>query len=349
MIKLFEEKETEFATNGLGGLSDAISCVVKEELNGEYELEMVYPVNGIHYSDICLRRIILAKPNTYTRPQPFRIYSMSKPINGQVTIYAEHLSYDLTGIPFNPVSPYYVNNAAQAFEYMKNNAVVPCDFIFTTDVTTEREMSLPVPRSIRSVMGKDDNSILSWYGGEYEFDRFEIKLHHRRGANRGVTIRYGKNMTDLKQDENCSELYTAIYPYYYKEDDGLQYLSDKIVKAEGDFGYTRILPVDLTSEFDEMPTEDVLRKKAVEYINENGVGVPKVSLTVSFLAIENPEVSSLTDVRLGDTVTVKFLKLGVDSTATCIATEFDVLTGRYQSVELGEKEKTIVDTISEMK
>ena len=98
-----------------------------------------------------------------------------------------------------------------------------------------------------------------------------------------------------------------------------------------------------------MPTEDVLRKKAVEYINENGVGVPKVSLTVSFLAIENPEVSSLTDVRLGDTVTVKFLKLGVDSTATCIATEFDVLTGKYQSVELGEKEKTIVDTISEMK
>ena len=347
-IKLFDDKETEFSTNGLGGLSDAIKCTVTEELNGQYELEMVYPVSGLHYSDIELRNIILAKPNPYTRPQPFRIYSISKPINGQVTVNAEHISYDLSGVPFNPVAPYYVTNAQMAFDHMKNNAVTPCNFTFESTVTTERDMNLPVPRSIRSVLGADDNSILSWYGGEYEFDRFKIKHTLKRGADRGVVIRYGKNMTDLKQEENCADLYTAIYPYYYKEDDGFQYLAEKIVNVKGNFDYTRILPVDLTSEFDEMPTEEVLRKKANEYIIENSVGVPKVSLPVSFIAIQNPDVSSLTDVRLGDTVTVKFLKLGVDSTATCISTTFDVLTDRYESVDLGEKEKTIVDTINKI-
>lgn len=348
-IKIFDANETEFDTNGLGGLSDAISCTVTEELNGKYELELVYPVSGLHYADIELRNLILAKPNTYTRPQPFRIYSISKPINGKVTVQAEHISYDLSGIPYNPVSPYYVTTATEAFNVMKNNAVTPCDFTFESEVTTERDMDMPYPRSIRSVLGKEDDSILSWYGGEYEFDRFTIKHKLHRGEDRGVVIRYGKNMTDLKQEENCSELYTGIYPYYYKEDDGFQYLEDRIVNADGNFGYTRILPVDLTSEFDEMPTEEALLKKAKEYINENEVGKPKVSLTVSFVAVENPEVSSLTDVRLGDTVTVRFVKLGVNSTSTCIKTTFNVLTDRYDSVELGEKEKTIVDSIGDLK
>ena len=344
MITLHEYTETAFTNNGLGCLNDATSCVVKETLNGEYELEMEYPVNGIHYSDIQLRRIILAKPNSYDQTQPFRIYAISKPIGGLVTVNAEHISYDMSGLPVRGALEHYAWYVNDVFEHIKNNSVYPCPFTFSTDITEEKkDISLSKPRSVRAFLGTEEG-LLSLFGGEWEFNRYNATLYKQRGQNRGVSIEYGKNLTDVTQDEKCSEMYTAVYPYYYQEDDGLQRLDDDVVKIM-DSPYKNVYVLDLTSEFEEMPTQDQLRAKTQEYIKENKLGEPKVSLKVSF--IKNPEViESLHDVRLGDTVGVKFIKIGVDTTSRCISYEFNVLTEQYNSIELGEPTKTIVDTMT---
>lgn len=344
MITLHEYTETAFTNNGLGCLNDATSCVVKETLNGEYELEMEYPVNGIHYSDIQLRRIILAKPNSYDQTQPFRIYAISKPIGGLVTVNAEHISYDMSGLPVRGALEHYAWYVNDVFEHIKNNSVYPCPFTFSTDITEEKkDISLSKPRSVRAFLGTEEG-LLSLFGGEWEFNRYNATLYKQRGQNRGVSIEYGKNLTDVTQDEKCSEMYTAVYPYYYQEDDGLQRLDDDVVKIM-DSPYKNVYVLDLTSEFEEMPTQDQLRAKTQEYIKENKLGEPKVSLKVSF--IKNPEViESLHDVRLGDTVGVKFIKIGVDTTSRCISYEFSVLTEQYNSIELGEPTKTIVDTMT---
>lgn len=344
MITLHEYTETTFTNNGLGCLNDATSCVVKETLNGEYELEMEYPVNGIHYSDIQLRRIILAKPNSYDQTQPFRIYAISKPIGGLVTVNAEHISYDMSGLPVRGALEHYAWYVNDVFEHIKNNSVYPCPFTFSTDITEEKkDISLSKPRSVRAFLGTEEG-LLSLFGGEWEFNRYNATLYKQRGQNRGVSIEYGKNLTDVTQDEKCSEMYTAVYPYYYQEDDGLQRLDDDVVKIL-DSPYKNVYVLDLTSEFEEMPTQDQLRTKTQEYIKENKLGEPTVSLKVSF--IKNPEViESLHDVRLGDTVGVKFIKIGVDTTSRCISYEFNVLTEQYNSIELGEPTKTIVDTMT---
>lgn len=344
MIILYEYTETAFTNNGLGCLNDATSCSVKETLNGEYELEMEYPVNGIHYSDIQLRRIILAKPNSYDRTQPFRIYSISKPIGGLVTVNAEHISYDMSGLPVRGAVEHYAWYVNDVFDHIKNNSVYPCPFTFSSDITDEKkDISLSKPRSVKAFLGTDEG-LLSLFGGEWEFDRYNAILHKERGQNRGVSIEYGKNLTDVTQDEACSEMYTAVYPYYYQEDDGLQRLDDDVVKIL-DTPYKNVYVLDLSSEFDEMPTQDQLRAKTQEYIKENKLDEPKVSLKVSF--IKNPEViEELQDVRLGDTVGVKFIKIGVDTTSRCISYDFNVLTEQYNSIELGEPTKTIVDTMT---
>ena len=344
MIILYEYTETAFTNNGLGCLNDATSCVVKETLNSEYELEMEYPVNGIHYSDIQLRRIIFAKPNSYDQAQPFRIYSISKPIGGIVTVNAEHISYDMSGLPVRGSLENYAWYVNDVFEHIRNNSVYPCPFTFSSDITEEKKsINLSKPRSVKAFLGTDDG-LLSLFGGEWEFDRYNAILHKKRGQNRGVSIEYGKNLTDVTQDEKCSEMYTAVYPYYYQEDDGLQRLDDDVIKIL-DTTYKNVYVLDLSSEFDEMPTQDQLREKAQEYINDNKLGEPKVSLKVSF--IKNPEViEALHDVRLGDTVSVKFIKIGVDTTSRCISYEFNVLTEQYNSIELGEPTKTIVDTMT---
>ena len=344
MIILYEYTETAFTNNGLGCLNDATSCVVSETLNGEYELEMEYPVNGIHYSDIQLRRIIFAKPNSYDREQPFRIYSISKPIGGLVTVNAEHISYDMSGLPVRGSIEHYAWYVKDVFDHIKNNSVYPCPFTFSSDITEEKKsISLSKPRSVKSFLGTDEG-LLSLFGGEWEFDRYNAILHKERGQNRGVSIEYGKNLTDVTQDEACSEMYTAVYPYYYQEDDGLQRLDEDVVKIL-DTPYNNVCVLDLTSEFDEMPTQDQLRAKTQEYIKDNKLGEPKVSLKVSF--IKNPEViEALQDVRLGDTVGVKFIKIGVNTTSRCINYEFNVLTEQYNSIGLGEPTKTIIDTMT---
>ncbi len=343
---LYPSTETEFDTNGIGALSDCVSCTVTEERNGIYELEMEYPITGIHYADIALRRIITAKPNQTSDPQPFRVYEISKPMAGIVTVYAQHIAYDQAGIV---VSPFNASSAAGALSALSAHAVTDCPFTYWTDKATVANITVSVPSSIWSLLGGQEGSVLDVYGGEYEFDRYTVKLHSARGYDRGVTIRYGKNLTDLRQDESCAAVYTGVYPYWLSAEGDLVQLPEKIVNASGNYDFTRTLPLDLSSEWEEAPTEDQLRARAETYITANNIGVPQVSLTVSFVQLEQTEEykgkALLERVSLCDTVHVDFQALGVSATAKCIKTVYNVLLERYDSVGLGDARTSLADII----
>ncbi len=367
LIILFDHNEQAFTSNGLGALPDAASCVVTEERNGEYEVEMEYPLTGRHFHDIQKRRILYVKPNPYDDPQPFRIYSITKPINGIVTVHAAHLSYDTSG-SIVKLFPADAGSASAAMSYLKNFSVPSTPFTFFTNVGKSGTMSVPKPSSIRSLLGGSDGSILDTFGGEYLFDKWNIALLESRGADRGVTIRYGKNMTDLEQEENDTDFYTGVYPFWYSEseDGGLVTLSDNngIVSASGTYDFVKILPLDLSSEdFSkettdsegyvttiEKPTKEELLAAAQKYISNNKIGIPKVSLDVSFVMLaqteEYKDFARLETVKLCDTVTVEFEKLGVKTTAKCIKTVYNVLTGKYNSIELGEPKSSLAETVT---
>lgn len=367
LIILYDHDEEAFTSNGLGALPDAASCTVTEERNGGYEVEMEYPLTGSHFRDIQKRRILYVKPNPYDDPQPFRIYSITKPINGIVTVHAAHLSYDTSG-SIVKLFPADAGSASAAMSYLKNFSVPSTPFTFFTNVGKSGTMSVPKPSSIRSLLGGSDGSILDTFGGEYLFDKWNISLLESRGSNRGVTIRYGKNMTDLEQEENDTDFYTGVYPFWYSEseDGGLVTLSanDGIVNAPGNYDFVKIMPLDLSSEdFSkettdsegytttiEKPTEAELLAAAQKYIANNKIGIPKVSLDVSFVMLaqteEYKDFARLETVKLCDTVTVEFEKLGVKTTAKCIKTVYNVLTDKYDSIELGEPKSSLAETVS---
>lgn len=344
MIKLFNSNETSFITNGLGFLTDATSCTVTEKLNGEYELEMEYPVDGIHYSDIATDKIILVKEKNKKKLQPFRIYSISKPINQIVTVQAQHISYDLSNITVKGALENYAYTLDEVFEYIRRCTMGICPYTFSSNITKKSNMCLSKPRSIRNILGSDDNGCIALFGGEIEFDVYDVILHEHRGSDKGVYLEYGKNITDLTQEENISEMYTSLYPYYFVEDDGLQYLDDGAIKIIDNPKREKTLTVDLTSSFDEMPTQAKLKEEGEKYIKDNKLNEPKVSLTVSF--INDPDIPEfLQDISLGDTVTVKFVKLGVNTKSRCISTTYNCITEKYDEIELGETSDNIVDTI----
>lgn len=352
MITLHKAESTTFTSLGLGVISDMVGGVVVEELNGAFELTMKYPTTGIRYKDFQLRRIIYAKPNPYAKPQPFRIYSISKPINRVVTINACHISYDLTGYPVNEFKG---TSPSDTMSKLKSNAQVPHNFTFNSTVTTTGEVNVEGPRTTRSVLG---NNILSAYGGEYEFDNFMVYHYESRGMNRGVTVRYGKNMTDINQEENISNVYTGVYPYWEGTEletnkKVMVKLPEKVINAPGTYNFTRILPLDLSQEFMEKPTEEKLREKANKYIEDNKIGTPKVSLTMSFIQLskstENANFKVLDQVELGDTISVYFEELGIDATARCVKTTYNLCTDRYDSVELGDAKSNLSVAISDSK
>ena len=345
---LFTSTETEFTSNGIGVLSDAVSCTVTEERNGAFELEMQYPVTGVHYGHIARRCLLLAKPNPVDDAQPFRIYRITRPMGGVVTVYAAHISYDLSGIP---VSPFTASSAPAAMAALSANAAVACPFTFWTDKSTAATMTVPAPTSIRSLLGGSEGSLLDVYGGEYAFDGYSVRLYGQRGADRGVSIRYGKNLTDLTQEENCQSVYTGCYPYWAGQDGALVTLPEKILAAEGTYDFVKILPLDLSVEWQEAPTPDALRERAAAYMKDNRIGTPRVSLTVSFAQLEQTEeykgTALLERVLLCDTVNVEFPALGVSATAKCVKTVYDCLLDRYDKVELGDARATIADTLVE--
>lgn len=343
---LYPPDETGYKNNGYGFLPDAISCYAYIDF-GSDELVMRYPVTGLHYGDIALRCILYVKSDPQRDPQPYRIYRITKPIAGIVTVYARHIAYDLMGVV---VQPFTATGVAEALQGFVDNAVTDCPFTFWTDKVTAGTFSVPYPASIWSRLGGVEGSVIDVYGGEYQFDGHTIKLWSRLGADRGVSIRYGKNLTSFDQDENCANVYTGVVPYYVDGETGaVTKLQEGIVPADGDYSYTRLLPLDLSAEFDSAPTEEQLRTRTKRYIKDNAIGVPAVNWTVGFVQLDQTDeykgMALLERVSLGDTVHVDFPAMGVSVAARAVSAQYDCLLDRYETVTLGSVRQNIADTI----
>ena len=143
---LYEANETVFSSNGLGPLNDAILCEATEELNGQYELYMEYPITGIHADDLKNERIILAKPNEISNPQPFRIYEVTKTLDGNIEALANHISYDLAGYPIRKVT---AATAAAAVAALASRAIIAPPFTFSTDLSVSKAFGTEAPASMR--------------------------------------------------------------------------------------------------------------------------------------------------------------------------------------------------------
>lgn len=342
---LFGAGAATYETQGLGALADALTCEINEELNGEYELEMTYPVSGRRYSDLKNRCIIVAKPDPYRGEQPFRIYRITRPLNGVIAVYARHISYDLSGVP---VTPFTAASAAAAMQALAAHAAVSSPFSFWTDISSGASVEVAVPTSTRAVLGGTDGSILDTYHGEYEWDGFTVRLRSHRGQDNGVRIAYGKNLTDIQQDENIADLATGVIGYWAGSDGTL--VQTGVVDAPGTYDFDRVITVDFSSDFEEQPSTPQLTQRVQQYISDNGVGVPDVSISVSWVNLEQYSgyegLSLLERVSLGDTVTVEFPPLGVEATARVVKTAYDVLHDRYVSADIGSVQANIADTIA---
>ena len=323
---------------GVGVLSDVLTCQVTEELNGSYELTMDYAAEGLHASEILPNAIIKVKPNFTDEAQLFRIYKVGKTINGRFTVNAAHISYDLSGKIIRDGS------AGSCVASCALLAAQAGNFTIQTDKSTQGAFRVSEPSSVRSWFGGKEGSLLDIYGGEWYYNNYTATLKQARGSDRGVTIRYGKNLVDLSQELDMENLVTGIVPYCINSETEIMTVGSK-VSTGLIIDVDRDLAVDFSDSVDFESSTAVstqLANLATGYIGSHNLTTLKNSITLDFVQLEGLAER----VDLGDTCHIYYEALGVSASVKCVATTWDVLEDRYTSTTFGDVQTSIIDTIT---
>lgn len=342
---LFDKSARDFTTNGLGRI-ECVSCEVSWSANGSRELEAAVSVTSPHVSEIVNDNIIAVIPYDGGTLQAFRIYKVTKPLSGTFTVYARHISYWLSYIPCRPFT---AETVTEALQKLKTNAMEECPFTFWTDKSTRATYTQDAPESILSRLGGVQGSILDVYGGDYDFDNFNVRLWNNFGRDQNVTIRYGKNLTDINQEASIESTVTGIVPFWASESEVIYY--NGVVEADTaqNFAHKRTVPYDFSDDFEEAPTAAQLKARAERYVIRNKIGIPKVNIKVSFVALwqteEYKDIAPLERLRVFDYVTVYYPKLDISAKAQIIKTRYDCLRDRYVEIELGELRSDFANTV----
>lgn len=347
---LFEHNVLDFSGHGLGTLADATSCKVSCEENGAYDLTMTYPIVGAHAKDLAERRIILAKPSPEESSQPFRIYKILRPMDGNLQVYAHHLSYDLNDCILKPISG---SSLDSVISQLSGNVVGDCNFIFTYDYPTKEStddgtigsFELEKPMTLRAAMlANSSNNIASTYKGVWIFDGLKCTLKRKDVVDRGAVIKYGVNLIDLSQERNLEEVYTHVYPYW-RGGKKNKYYDLEPIAATSITSFKKIYPLDLSSKYQKAPSDASMRQSAEEFIKKNELGQIPVNITASMVQLEKTleykNAKGIKKIARGDTVRVEYLRLGVGTSARITKTEFDVLSELYTSIGIGTIKKSL--------
>lgn len=353
---LYEKNEQNFQSIGIAILSDCLSCTVNEELNGKYECEFSYSISGVNFEKITADRIIKVQANEVSQPQLFRIYKSSKAINGIVKFYCQHISYDLNMLVVEPFGDLLNVSANYALNQILTHTVYGHQFTVNATVGGTKKIVSQTPKSVRKWLGDDEGCIHQLYGGEFEFDNFNIKLSSNRGQDKGVKIQYGKNLKSINAELDIQSVYSSVYPYAITDKGQYKSLTEKTIEFNNanQYGEKRTLILDLSEEFEkgETITESKLRTKAAEYVNKNKVYQIQNNIKVDFIQLwqskDYATTAALEKVKLGDYVTVLYKELGVNALAEVISYSYDSLAEKYNSIELGDAKQKLTTTLNKV-
>lgn len=326
---------TDLATQGHGALSDCISCEVTEELNGEFTLELKYPLNGLHSEYMIPGNIIMVVPSHNQGKQPFRISKIKRSFANNMTVYANHICYDLSGYPAQASVTYSSLSAViSAMNAMTWNTGTSAynQFSFATDKSSNATFKMEGAQTLRAWMGGKEGSILDTYGGEWSYDGFSCYLASRRGVDTGYRISYGKNLAEYEKEKDFTE-YSHICAYWKKSE---TLVSGNLVSTGLSCPF-RCAYYDASNDFENQPTVVQLDSAASAQISGLDIGAQTITITPSQLGNDV--------IGLGDSVLVCYETI---FRTRVVKTVWDSLVGKYIKIQLGSKKTNISDTIKSL-
>lgn len=356
---LYEQNERVFDTNGMGILHDAISAEVTEVRNTEFELELKYPVGGEWAQALTQNRYILVKPNDYDEPHAFRIYEIEKEVDSnQITVKGVTKTDELSGNVIKPISIKSATPSA-AWEQLKRVAVDPIEYNFISDIQTAKDTNMDIRNVLNAIAGEEGSFIDTW-GGEIKRTNNTIYLYSKRGKDHVTTIRPRKNLKNVKIKSSMAGKFTRILPYVTftpeGENEPEQVIYGDIIKSPhyDDYFVKRIVPLDLSSEFNDSsthkegeenkkkaPTPAQVTAKAQSYFTSKNKDAdkPDLSVEVGMIPLQDSTewdrriIQALEKIQLCDTVDVYVPKIDCDVTVKVRKIVYDVLQERIIKIE----------------
>ena len=342
--KIFSADALKFQTLGIGALLKTVSCTVTEELNGTFELEATILADDPKIAYVKVGNIISAKPCLNEPDQAFVIESATKNLDGTVNVFATHIAQYRAKLI--PVSPFSAVSLSAALLAVKSNSLESNPFTLSTDKTVATSYVLDVPKSMRSILGGEENSILDVYRGEYYFDNLNISLLTRRGSNEDITIFYGKNLTKFQANEEFSwnNSATGVLPYWKQEETvvvgSVQYSSNA-----SELPYKRTVVLDCSEDFETEPTANQLNTFASNWISSRGNDSITIQVGFNQYGLTDEQIQQLS---LGDTVHVvnSFYDINYDS--RIVSVKFDVLAEKYTDITIGKVKANLNDAVEQI-
>lgn len=346
MPSMFKADATKFNTLGIGRLTRCVSCIVKEEINGAYELEMTVLSDEPFIEYIQVSNIIAVKPNMTDPVQAFVIEEIKRNIKGEIEIYGTHVAQHRAKLI--PVGRFAASALAGVIAHLNTRGTLePSPFTFKTDMTSTSGFAQNIPKSLRDVMGGSEGSILDVYGGEYSYNNFDVLLTSKRGKNAGARVIYGKNMTSFDQENvfDWDDSATGVLPYWATSEGVADVIGDiQYSRYVNLYPYNKTVTVDFSDKFDEMPTKAELEAVAATWINSKGLPSMTLEVGLDQYDMTFAEVNSL---QLGDAVTVVNSMYNVNYQSRVVGYEFNVLAESYNSLTVGTKKLTIAEVIAQ--
>ncbi|BFN03919.1 hypothetical protein K092500153_06260 [Clostridium tetani] len=344
MINIYDSRETNFEHNGLAILDSCIRCEVEEELNGYYGLELEYPMFSTKAKYLIEDNII--KAPTPAGLQLFRIYRKVKNMSS-VVCYARHIFYDLLDNFIEDCRPTELNGHS-ALNNILHATQYSHKFKANSNIATMATAYYIRKNPIEVLIGEQENSFISRWGGELLRDNFNISILNSIGKDNGVTIRYGKNLLGIEEDLDISEVVTRIMPTGLDDKDNSVILPEKYIDSllinkypfpkvkHMHFGDIKVNPEENITLND---VYKLLRERVQELFSTQQIDIPKVNYKVDFIELSKTEeyknYKVLETVNLGDIVTVKHKKLDIDIKQKVIKYRWDSILGKYLEIELG--------------
>lgn len=347
---IYTSDEVAFTSNGIGRLRDCISCTVTEERNGIYECDFEYPVTGANYDLIQVGRIIGVTHDDTGDVQPFDIVSFTKPIDGVVTFHCVHISYRLRYYTITGVPAGSVNSASDFVSIFRYDSVPTTPFHMNFDYDKQGFVAAVdgLPRSARELLGGMEGSVLDAYGGEYEFDKWNVNWYEARGTVRDFSIRYGVNMLEYNDEVNSEGAYSSCVPYWVNGE-------EIVVGSRVDSGNStttgrgECVPLDLTDKFETKPTAAQLQTAAASYMSSNNTWLAGQTIKVSFVRLQDMDefsgFQSLLTCQLCDTINVVFPDYGTNGNFKIVKTVWDALDNKFTSMELGTLSTSLAEAL----
>lgn len=358
MITIYDSKETNFEHNGLGVLNPNL-CLIREYLNGEYSLSLKHPIDRNGKWEL-LEQDRIIKANG----QLFRIYKLTKSVlDNEIEIEALHIFYDLSK---NFIEDTNIENKTgkQALSQILSRTLFETQFTSDSNITKVNSARLVRKNVTASLIGDDENSFLNYWGGELKRDNFHFEINTKIGNNNGMKISYGKNLTGLKAVFDMSNVATRIVPIAFDgitlpevfiDSPNIDIYSQPIVREVRfeDVKYANS-PNNTNEEGYETEAQvhTELRRRVALMFENDKIDIPLSNFEVDFIELSKTEQYKhyrvLETVELGDVINIHHKLLNIDIDARVISYEFNCLTNRYDSIELGSFQSNIFTGITEL-